>query len=371
MIFSDPAFLALFAGSAAAFFASPRSYRTLVLLAFGAIFYALYAGVFLAAVVLLALAAVMAQLRWQRVAVGAVIVATLIFFKRPGAVVPLGFSYLAFELLHLVIERHRGRLPAPPVRDALAYCLFMPCRIAGPIRRYPQFMSAVTAAEFNAENIYAGTLRVLFGLAKKLIIADTLALTALELGYVNSASHAWLVVLAYAARIYFDFSAYSDIAIGLARILGIDVPENFANPYFATDIREFWNRWHITLSHWVRDYVFVPLARRLFATPLRPFPVAIAALSYVVTFMLVGAWHGLTAGFLVWGAYQGVLLGGHHAWRAWMPGAVATHRWYHSRVATVASTIVTFMFVVIGWVPFMTDMTTARRLLRLLFLGGH
>lgn len=370
MIFSDPVFFVLFAGCAIAFFAVPRHYRAAVLFTFGAIFYALYAGLFLGVVLMFAIAAVAARPRWAHLAIAAAIIATLVYFKRPGLVVPLGFSYLAFELLHVVIERRRGRLPELGYADMLAYTLFMPTRVAGPIRRYPQFMKAVGAAELRADNVYAGVLRIVFGFAKKLVLADTIALTAIEFEYVQSATHAWYLAFAYAIRIYLDFSAYSDIAIGFARILGIEVPENFMYPYFAVDIRDFWNRWHITLSHWVRDYVFVPLARSLFKTPLRPWPALIAAMSYLVTFVLVGAWHGLTAGFLVWGAYHGVLLGAHHVWRAWLPAPVATHPWYHSTFAKVVSIVITFMLVVIGWVPFMTDIATARRLLGIMFLVG-
>jgi alginate O-acetyltransferase complex protein AlgI len=370
MIFSDPVFFAIFAVCAIVFFVAPRRHRAAVLFAFGAIFYARFAGLFLLAVIALAVAAVAARRRWQSMLLGAVVIAMLVYFKRPDVIVPLGFSYLAFELLHVVIERQRGRLPAAGYTEMLAYSLFMPTRVAGPIRRYPHFMNAVAAAELRADNVYAGVLRILFGFAKKVVIADTLALTAMELGYVETAAKAWYLVLVYAIRIYLDFSAYSDIAIGFSRILGIEVPENFSNPYFASDIREFWNRWHITLSHWVRDYVFVPLARALFSTPLRPWPALIAAISYAITFLLVGAWHGLTAGFLTWGAYQGLLLGAHHVWRAKMPAAIAAHRWYHSRPAQVASIIITFVFVTIGWVPFMTDMDQARRLLALMLFGG-
>jgi alginate O-acetyltransferase complex protein AlgI len=370
MIFSDPTFYTLFVACAAAFFSAPRRLRGAVLLAFGAIFYALYAGYFLGAVIVFATAAVAARSRGQRAVVGAAIIATLAYFKRPDAVVPLGFSYLAFELLHVVIERQRGRMPTADLTDILAFSLFMPTRIAGPIRRYPQFVSAIAAAELTADNVYQGTLRIVVGFTKKLVIADTLALTSLELAYVQTATHAWLLVLAYALRVYMDFSAYSDIAIGFSRILGIRVPENFMNPYFAPDIREFWNRWHITLSHWVRDYVFVPLVRSLFGTALRPFPAAIAAISYLATFVLVGAWHGLTASFLLWGAYQGLLLGAHHVWRAKLPAVIANHRWYHSPAATAASVVLTFGFVIIGWVPFMVDVRTARKLLGLMFLGG-
>jgi alginate O-acetyltransferase complex protein AlgI len=248
--------------------------------------------------------------------------------------------------------------------------MFMPCRIAGPIRRFPDFTAAVARAEVSGADVYAGVIRILIGLAKKLVIADTLALTGAELTYVSQASHAWTIVLAYTFRIYFDFSAYSDLAIGFSRLLGIAVPENFSYPYLAPNIREFWNRWHITLSHWVRDYVFVPTGRVLFGTVLRPWPGLIATASYLVTFLVVGAWHVLTDAFLVWGAYHGALLSAHHVIRAKMPAAISDHPWYRSRPAHAASVAVTFLFVAVGWVPFMTDLATARRLLLLMFFGG-
>jgi alginate O-acetyltransferase complex protein AlgI len=177
-------------------------------------------------------------------------------------------------------------------------------------------------------------------------------------------------VLAYTFRIYFDFSAYSDLAIGFSRLLGISVPENFAFPYLAVNIREFWSRWHITLSQWVRDYVFIPTGRALFGTVLRPWPGAIAAISYLVTFLVVGAWHGLTAAFLVWGAYHGALLAAHHLIHARVPPSIVDRDWYHSRPAAVVSGALTFVFVAVGWVPFMTDLATARRLLGVMFLGA-
>ena len=187
----------------------------------------------------------------------------------------------------------------------------------------------------------------------------------------STAGHAWRVVLAYGLYILFDFSAYSDLAIGFSRLLGIRVPENFAYPYFAVNIRDFWNRWHITLSHWVRDYVFVPTGRALFATRLRPHPVMIAACSYLLTFLVVGAWHGLTLSFIVWGLYHGALLAAHHAIQARMPVAVTASGWYRSRAASVAACAITFVVVTLGWVPFMTDLPRARVLLRLMLLGGQ
>jgi alginate O-acetyltransferase complex protein AlgI len=176
-----------------------------------------------------------------------------------------------------------------------------------------------------------------------------------------------MIVLAFSLQIYFDFSAYSDIAIGLARLLGITLPENFRRPYLAGNIREFWDRWHITLSHWVRDYVFSPTARALFHTRLRRWPAAIAVLSYLLTFLVVGAWHGTTAAFLVWGLYHGLLLALFHLVRLKTPVRIADHPLYRSRVARGLAVAVTFGCVTLGWVPFMLPLGEAQKLLALMF----
>ena len=374
MIFTDLRFLFLFACCWLSFAAVPPARRSAVLALWGTVFYVTYAGASALLVLALVVSAAFAGRRGVAWLAGTAVCGLLVFFKIPGQThwMPLGFSYLSFELLHVIIERQRGRIPSVSFLDLLAYALFLPCRIAGPIRRLPDFTTAVATARVSAENVYAGVLRILLGLAKKLVIADTLALTCAELlpGPVTGRQHAWTIVLAYTFRIYVDFSAYSDLAIGFSRLLGITVPENFAYPYLAVDIRDFWNRWHMTLSHWVRDYIFVPTGRTLFATLLRPRPALIATLSYLVTFLAVGAWHGLTGAFLVWGAYHGLLLSAHHVIRTKMPPSISDRAWYRSRLASAISTAVTFAFVAVGWVPFMTDLATARRLLVVMFLGG-
>ena len=381
MIFTDLRYLAMFAGCWLTFIAVPRHRRSVVLALWGLLFYALYGGVFVVAAVSLTVATLFVRRRWQAFMVAGAIIAVLAGFKfaeavvRPdgpaAVVIPLGLSYLSFELLHIVFERRRGRITEIGVADLLAYAFFLPCRVAGPIRRFPQFVSAVAEAQPSAGDIYQGIVRILIGLAKKLIIADTLALTVAELEAVSSPSHAWTVVLAYGFQIFFDFSAYSDLAIGFARLLGIAVPENFNYPYFASNIREFWNRWHITLSSWVRDYVFMPTGRRLFGTVLRPYPAAIAAISYLLTFAVVGAWHGVTPAFLIWGLYHGALLAAHHVIQARMPAAIATSAWYRSSIGTSLGCAITFFFVTLGWVPFMTDTQRAGELVRLLLGGGR
>jgi len=385
MIFTEPTFLCVFAACWVGFALVPRGHRSTVIAMAGMAFYGLFAGAAALALLgaLVALTLLATGTLGARLA-GVAIVLVLVGFKLAeagmpaaraltgtmGVVIPLGLSYASFELLHVIIERRRGKIGPVPLADLLAYVFFLPCRIAGPIRRLPQFTDAVQRAEVTVENLYHGAVRILVGLAKKLILADTLALTGAEMAHVETGVHAWRIVLLYSLRIYLDFSAYSDIAIGFARILGITIPENFHYPYLATNIRDFWNRWHMTLSQWVRDYVFMPAGRWLFATSLRPHPSAIAAISYLLTFAVVGAWHGLTGAFLAWGLYHGVLLSLYHVLQARLPASVASSGWYRSRPFAMASVAVTFTCVTVGWVPFMTDLTTARRLLALMFLGG-
>lgn len=385
MIFTEPRYLFAFAVCWAAFFVVPRAYRSLVLAVTGMAFYWMYAGAAALSLLggLVAVTSVAAGTVASRIA-GAAIVVVLVGFKLAeagvpaareltgvmGVVIPLGLSYASFELLHVIFDRRRGKIRAVAPADLLAYVFFLPCRIAGPIRRLPEFTAAVQRAEASVENLYQGVVRIVFGLAKKLIAADTLALTGDEILYVQTTTHAWTIVLAYSLRIYLDFSAYSDIAIGFARILGITVPENFNYPYLATNIRDFWNRWHMTLSQWVRDYVFMPAGRRLFTTRLRPYPPAIAAISYLIAFLVVGAWHGLTGAFLIWGLYHGVLLSLHQLVLSRLPASVAASAWYRSRAFAAVSCAFTFLCVTIGWLPFMTDLPTAGRLFTLMFLGG-
>lgn len=383
MIFTEPRFVLLFAACWMTFFAVPLARRALVLGFWGIAFYTLYAGPFVVMVVLLTLAALVARGRRSAWIVGGLITAVLAYYKwsagdtvavepiaqaaSTATLVPIGLSFLAFELLHVVIERRRGRLSGVSAGDLLAFVFFFPARPAGPIKRYPTFVAQIARAEASFENVYEGLLRVLVGLFKKVVVADLLALTVAEQAHVETPLRAWAILLAFSFQIYFDFSAYSDIAIGLSRMLGIRIQENFNWPYFARNINDFWNRWHITLSHWVRDYIFLPLGHRLFSTPLRHRAVAIAVLSYLVTFVVVGLWHGIALSFIVWGAYHGLLLGGYHVYRLSVSGVLAKYPWYRTRLMRWAATGCTFFLVTLGWVPFMSDWQTAGRMLRLLF----
>jgi alginate O-acetyltransferase complex protein AlgI len=356
VIFTELRFVLLFALCWIAFFTVPRAWRSATLAAFGIVFYAMFAGPGVLGVVLLLTVAAYVR------APALLFVIVLIVAKVPDAfgTVALGLSYLTFELIHVVVERRRGRIPDMSFTELLAFVFFAPARIAGPIKRFPQFRDAVAGAELSGDDVYAGVLRILLGLAKKFLLADVLALTVAESEYASSMRQAWLVVLAFGLQLFLDFSAYSDIAIGFARTLGIRLPENFNWPYLAANIREFWERWHITLSQWVRDYVFTPLGRALFGTPLRPYPAAIATISYLVTFAVVGAWHGLEPRFVLWGLYHGALLSIFHVWRRYVPSS-------DSRPLRALGIVTTFFFVTIGWVPFFLPLEKAAHMWALMF----
>lgn len=360
MIFTELRFILLFALCWITFFAVPRRWRNATLAAFGIAFYAIFAGPAVLGIVLLLTLAAYVR------APALLFVIALIVAKIPNAswVVPLGLSYLTFELIHIVVERRRGRIAEMSFTALLAFVFFAPARIAGPIKRFPQFRDAVAEAELSGDDVYAGVLRILLGLAKKFLLADILALTVAESQYASSMRQAWMVVLAFGLQLFLDFSAYSDIAIGFARTLGIRLPENFNWPYLASNIREFWERWHITLSQWVRDYVFTPLGRALFGTRLRPYPSAIATISYLVTFAIVGAWHGLEPRFVLWGLYHGVLLAIFNLWRRYVPSSDSVPR-------RALGIVVTFFFVTIGWVPFFLPLEKAAHMWALMFGLAH
>lgn len=365
------------------FFTVPRRFRSHVLAFYGAVFYATYApaGVWLIGGLVVGTYLLKGP-RGMWLAMG-LIVGFLAYFKAPGewvmaagspvitepagaVLMPIGFSYLALELIHFSVERNRGRILNASIFDLAAFALFLPCRVAGPIKRYPDFTAAVGGAELTPENFQRGCLRILAGLGKK-VGADLVGRTLVGAGAALTPLQGWQMMLGYSIQLYLDFSAYSDIAIGVSRLMGITVPENFRYPYLSSNIQEFWARWHMSLSSWAHDYVFSSLGRALFKTRLRATPGIIAAVSYITTFLVIGAWHGLTPNFLAWGAYHGILLSAFHVYRTSIPVRLAASPVYQSRPVAWMGSIVTFLLVTIGWVFFRMDLPSGLHLLRLMF----
>jgi alginate O-acetyltransferase complex protein AlgI len=219
---------------------------------------------------------------------------------------PIGISFFTFQALSYVVDVYRGDAPVQRRLDRLAlYIALFPQLVAGPIVRYRQIARRLSARSSSLAEVAAGAERFAIGLGKKVLLANTLAepvdrLFALPAGELH-ASLAWFAVLGYALQIYFDFSGYSDMAIGLGRVFGFRFPENFRYPYVAGSIREFWRRWHISLSTWFRDYVYIPLGGSRGSA-------ARTHGNLVLVFFLCGLWHGASWNFVIWGLAHGTLM---------------------------------------------------------------
>jgi alginate O-acetyltransferase complex protein AlgI len=282
----------------------------------------------------------------------------------------VGLSYAAFRLIHVAIERARGRVHVEGFVPFLEYAIFPPAFLSGPIERYGDFQQAIDVSALDLDAAFWGTRRVLSGLAKKVFLVGAFH-DAAERGFADpsgGASGAWIALLAYSFYVYLDFSAYTDLALGVARLFGYRLSENFRWPYLSDDIGEFWRRWHITLSFWLRDYVYLPLSVKLAEYPaLRRRPLAIGSASAIVTMVACGLWHANTPSLAAWGFGHGVLLAGHQLYRQQLLGRLpARHRKALTGSAPYRafSTLVTFLSVTALWVFFRFPLGEAHGFLR-------
>ena len=217
---------------------------------------------------------------------------------------PVGISFYTFQCLSYTIDVYRGEVP--PQKNILsfgAYVAMFPQLIAGPIVRYSDITRQLENRTHSREEFFAGLRRFLVGLSKKVILADNFALLAklFRESDEKSVLFYWLYALAFLFNIYFDFSGYSDMAIGLGRIFGFDFPENFNYPYFSKSVTEFWRRWHMTLGSWFRDYVYIPMGGNRVSKGRWVFNI-------LTVWMLTGLWHGAAWNFVLWGLFFGVML---------------------------------------------------------------
>jgi alginate O-acetyltransferase complex protein AlgI len=255
-------------------------------------------------------------------------------------ILPAGISFYTFKSMSYTIDVYRRRIP--PCESRLDYTMFVtffPDLIAGPIVRASVFLPQIARPIGpSRERLLNGGSLFLIGMGKKLLVADQLALVAdavFSAPATWSAAMAWCGLIAYALQIYCDFSGYSDMAIGTAKMLGYDLPENFNMPYLAASVAEFWRRWHITLSQWLRDYLYIPLGgnrhgeRRTYV-------------NLIVTMLLGGLWHGASWNFVLWGFLHGSGLAVHRLWREHTP-------W---RLPRAIAWPLTLGFVTLCWVPF-------------------
>ena len=258
---------------------------------------------------------------------------------------PIGISFYTFQTLTYSIDVYRGTdRPLKSVTDYVLYIMMFPQLIAGPIVRYNEIADQIRHRLFSERNIVEGFIRFAIGLSKKVLIANTLASTA-DLVFDLSAndltsSTAWLGILLYTFQIYFDFAGYSDMAIGLGKMLGFKFPENFDSPYTSISITEFWRKWHITLGRFMREYLYLPLGgnRNGIGKTYR---------NLFIVFLLSGLWHGASWNFVLWGAFHGFFLVIER-----LTGLAKSNKW------RVPRTILTFLIVMLGWVVFRIEHTS-------------
>lgn len=217
---------------------------------------------------------------------------------------PIGISFYTFQIMSYTIDVMRRDVPPrKSYIDFAAYMTMFPQLIAGPIVRYSDIYSELSERKTTLSGAAEGILRFTAGLCKKVIIANTLAAVGADFAQSDGVSvlYAWLCSVAYMLQIYYDFSGYSDMAIGLGKLFGFNFPENFNYPYISRSITEFWRRWHISLGSWFRDYVYIPLGGNRVSKPRQIFNIA-------VVWLLTGFWHGASWNFIIWGLYFAVLL---------------------------------------------------------------
>src|SRR5579862_2648706 len=338
MLFNTGQFFIFLAVVLALFYAAPRAVRKYVLLAASYFFYASWNPKFIALLLTLTLIDYTAGIWLERVRPGRkklVLILSLSanlgflgFFKyynflgdnlaallgRPphsfwqDIVLPLGISFHTFQSMSYVVDVYRGQQKA--IRNPVDYALFIaffPQLVAGPIVRAREFFADYYQwAPPLSEERLRGVLWILLGLAKKMVLADQFAQIA-DSYFQNLAAHpgapaAWSGVGAFAMQIFFDFSGYTDMAIGMALLLGFHFPTNFRRPYLAFSITDFWHRWHISLSRWLRDYLYIPLGGNRHGSLM-------TYRNLMLTMLLGGLWHGASWNFVIWGGYHGALLG--------------------------------------------------------------
>ena len=257
----------------------------------------------------------------------------------PSIALPAGISFFTFQAMAYLTDVYRGTIPAERSLPRLTlFMAFFPQLLQGPILRYGEFAPALTQRQENSEDAAAGATRFCFGLAKKVLLADSLGViadAAFSSGDRLTMSLAWLGGIAYTLQLYFDFSGYTDMAIGLGRIFGFRLPENFNYPYISKSAAEFWRRWHMTLSFWFRDYVYIPLGGNRCSRGRQ-------ILNLMAVWMLTGLWHGSAWNFVLWGLYYALLLMGEKfLWGKFLEKLPAAVRHVYALV-----------LIIIGWVLF-------------------
>lgn len=279
-------------------------------------------------------------------------------FKEPVTVLPLGISFYTFSVISYLADVYRKKVePENSFRDLLLYLCLFPKMLQGPIARYEQVGKQVRERKMHPRMVFEGAVRFIIGLAKKVLLADYAGKVVGDLAVSQadgSLVGAWLSAIMFFFQLYFDFSGYSDMAIGLGQVFGFRFKENFDLPYTSTSITEFWRRWHISLSSFFRDYVYIPLGGNRKGAVRQ-------VLNMLVVWLLTGLWHGAGWNFVLWGLYFFILL---TVEKQMMPQL--------ERIGKPLRNIITMFFVMVGWVLFShTDMASLGRALgAMIGIGG-
>lgn len=264
--------------------------------------------------------------------------------KIPGIVLPIGISFFTFQGASYVIDVYRGdaKVQSNPLNVALYVSLF-PQLVAGPIVRYTTVENEITCRRHTLKSFGDGVTRFMLGFGKKMILANAMGeiadqIFSLDKGSELTTALAWVGAIAYTFQIYFDFSAYSDMAIGLGHMFGFNFEENFNYPYTASSVTDFWRRWHISLSTWFRDYVYIPLGGNRCSKGRHIF-------NLMVVWSLTGLWHGANWTFIIWGVYFGVLL----IAEKYLLAKILP------KIPSALRHIITLLIVIFSWVLFRSD----------------
>lgn len=269
-------------------------------------------------------------------------------------VLPLAISFFTFQKIAFLVDVYQGKISKLNFQDYCLFVVFFPQLIAGPIVHYRDLQPQFDVLRWRGpafENVAVGIGFFLIGLFKKVAIADSVSHYATPIFNSAAAGHeipfttAWIAALAYTFQLYFDFNGYSDMAIGLARMFSVRLPYNFNSPYKALSIVDFWHRWHMTLSAFLRQYLYIPLGGNRCGKVRR-------YVNLMVTMLLGGLWHGAGWTFVVWGGLHGLYLIVNHLWREYVSVSAKLREGRFAPIHTAASWLLTFLCVVLGWVFF-------------------
>ena len=264
----------------------------------------------------------------------------------------IGLSYILFRIIHWLVESYKGTLRSRNFLTYLDYLFFFPTFMAGPIDTLNNFhyWLTTTRVRFNVRMFFAGVGRIFFGAVKTLLIVPLIKPYAVDytlfLPHLGPWGSVISAALLYSFYIYIDFSGYCDIAIGMSYMMGIPTPENFDNPYFATNISDFWKRWHITFSTFLKIYVFKPVIALLNKLPVAKYRMVVSVTAYMVTFLVCGLWHGSTLNFILWGLWHGL---GLSVYKMFTYNRPVKHLTMPRKMTGIS---ITFVFVTIGWIFF-------------------